>query len=143
MANDLTVFSDNYAVTFNTKKGIASISAEGAIVKGGAALAALRDVAVDSAVAKALNGRYAPATDVIGGAFPRVLASAINLVGHPCTNKANFVTFLRGVGRVAPSAKGFSKKQEAARTMARSLLDGMGVTEDIAHTSAAMTVDAE
>jgi len=143
MANNLTVFSDNYAVAFNTKKGIASISAEGAIVKGGAALAALRDVAVDSAVAKALNGRYGPATDVVGGAFPRVLASCTSLVGHPCMNKANFVTFLRGVGRVAPSAKGFSKKQEAARAMARGLLDGMGVTEDIAHTSAAMTVDAE
>jgi hypothetical protein len=129
MSNSLVAFSSDYSVAFSTKKGMAALSIEGAIHKGGAALVALRDVAVDSAVAKALIGRYSAAVDIISVAFPKVASATYSLVGSPSANKSNFATFLNGIDRVVEPAKGFSKKQIAARQMAQSLRVALGMVE--------------
>lgn len=123
MSNSVSVFSvDTRAITFETKKGaLLSISAEGAVFKGGAALAALKDAALDSALSKATNGRYAAAADVIGVAFPSILKSCRALLGEPCANKQNMAALLGGVERVNEPMKGWSKKQVAARTLVRAM----------------------
>jgi len=117
----IATFSSDYSVAFDTKKGVSSISIEGAIHKGGKALVSLKNVAVDSAIAKALSGRYTPAVDILAIAFPRVAAAAYALVGSPAMNKSNFTTFVRGVLNASEPAKGFSKKQLAALDMARAV----------------------
>jgi hypothetical protein len=129
MSTSITTFSSDYSVAFSTKKGMAAMSIEGAIHKGGAALVALKDVAVDSAVAKAIGGRYTASVDIISVAFPKVAAATFSLVGAPNANKANFATFLNGIDRVVEPAKGFSKKQIAARQMAQSLRVALGMVE--------------
>lgn len=129
MTNALTAFSSDYSVAFNTKTGVSSISVEGAIHKGGAALLALKEAATDSAIAKAVNGRYTAAVDVLGAAFPKVLKDTNSLVGMPALNKHNFATFITGIGRVQESIKGFSKKQVAARLMAAALRSALGIVE--------------
>ena len=129
MSNSLTAFNSDFSIVFDTPKGAASISVEGAIHKGGKALAALKDAAENSAVTKAINGRYGPAVDIMGVAFPKVLKATHDLVGMPALSKANFTTFLNGIGRVQESTKGFSKKQIAARHMASAMRSALGIVE--------------
>lgn len=131
MSNALTAFNSDFSIVFDAPKGASSISVEGAIHKGGKALIALKDAATDSAVAKALNGRYTPAVDILSAAFPKVAKDTNALVGMPALNKENFTTFIKGIGRVQESTKGFSKKQIAARHMAAALRSGLGIVEEM------------
>lgn len=140
MSTSITTFSSEYSVAFNTKKGVSSLSIEGAIHKGGAALAALKDVAVDSAISKAMAGRYTAAVDILSVAFPRVAAAAYDLVGSPSMNKANFTTFVKGVLNAKEPAKGFSKKQIAATQMANALASALKLNET-ASVDAANTIE--
>ena len=121
MSNALTAFNPEFSVTFDTAKGVASISVEGALVKGGKALASLKDVAVDSALAKANNGRYTAAVDVLETAFPKVIAAVRTLHGVPSMNKFNFMCVLSGIENANEPSKGFSKRQLAAQSMVRTL----------------------
>ena len=123
MSNALsTVFSTDSAVVYNTKKGdVMSTSPEGALFKGGAALASLKDAALDSAMSKAANGRYGPAVDILESAFPRISAAVRTLHGMPGMNKFNFACLLSGIENAPEGAKGFSKKQLVARAMVRAL----------------------
>ena len=117
--SQITVFNtEAAALTFTDKKGaLHSISAEGAVFKGGVALAALKDAAIESALTKAVNGRYRAAADILVAAFPAVGKAVDKLVGAPSANKTNFVTLVNGCGRAEPGAKGFSKKQTEARML--------------------------
>lgn len=131
MASNLTVFSADSCIVYNTKKGdVVSTSPEGALFKGAAALASLKDVALDSAITKALNGRYQVAVDVLGASFPKVAKATNDLLGLPGLNKANFTAFLRGIDRCQAPAKGFSKKQVVARSVAIAILAGMGLATE-------------
>ena len=122
MSTAITVFSSDSAVVYNTKKGdVMHTSPEGALFKGGAALASLKDAALDSAIAKAANGRYGPAVDILETAFPKVAKAVVALVGMPGLNKANFVTLLGGIERTQEPEKGFTKRQLAARAVVRTL----------------------
>lgn len=121
MSNAIVAFNSEFSVTFDTAKGVTSISVEGALVKGGKALASLKDVAVDSALAKAVNGRYTAAVDVLETAFPKVVAAVRTLHGVPALNKFNFMCVLSGIENAAEPAKGFSKRQLAAQSMVRTL----------------------
>lgn len=122
MSNAITVFSTDSAVVYTTKKGdVLSTSPEGALFKGGSALASLKDAALDSAMGKAANGRYGPAVDILETAFPKVSKAVQALVGLPGLNKANFMTLLGGIERAQAPEKGFSKRQLAARSMVRVL----------------------
>lgn len=122
MSTAITVFSSDSAVVFNTKKGdVLAISPEGALFKGGAALASLKDAALDSAMAKAANGRYGPAVDILETAFPKIGKAVLALVGLPGLNKANFMTLMGGIERAQEPEKGFTKRQLVVRSMVRTL----------------------
>lgn len=125
MTTAVAIFtSEHRAVQFTTKNGaVHSITPEGALFKGGAALNGLKDEAVLSALAKAVNGRYVAATDVLEAAFPAVGKSCRSLLGDPCANKTNFMALLGGIERAAEPAKGWSKKQNVARSLVKSLRD--------------------
>jgi hypothetical protein len=124
--SQVSVFhAESTAITYTTKKGdLATITAEGALFKGGLALAALKDLSVESAMAKATIGRYAPAVDIMGAAFPSVdKAGNMYLVGGPAANKTNFVAHCHAVLNFKPKAgKELTKKQHAAAVLARAYL---------------------
>ena len=121
--SNITVFSnDNAIVSYNDKKGANhQLSAEGALFKGGAALRALKDVAMLSAHSKAEAGRYRSASDILAGAFPTVARSVDNVVGTPWANKSTMGTFLMALDRAKEPAKGWSKKQVEARAFISAL----------------------
>jgi hypothetical protein len=123
MSNAITVFNASVAiVTFTNKKGDElAISAEGALFKGGAALLALKDAAIDSAFTKAVNGKYRSAADIIGAAFPGIQKACEKLLGTAYANKVNMSAFLGGVELVQEPAKGWSAKQVNARMLVRAL----------------------
>ena len=121
--SNITVFSaESVALSFVTKKGdIKTVTPEGAVFRGGAALAALKDAALDTALAKAVNGRYGPAADILDAAFPSVTKAVVALLGSPSANKANMAAMLSGVERATEPSKGWNKKQMAARHLARAM----------------------
>lgn len=122
MASTLTVFSTDCAIVYNTKKGdVLQTSPEGALFRGGAALASLKDAALDSAIAKAANGRYQPVVDILEIAFPKVSKATLALVGLPGLNKANFTTFIGGIERAPEGKNGFTKRQVVAQAIVRTL----------------------
>ncbi len=112
---------DSFALTYTDKKGaMHGISAEGACFKGGAALLALKDHALDSALTKACAGRYRPAADILAAAFPSIAKAGEKYTGQPLwANKAAFTTFADAVlaAQVKDSTKGFNAKQQAARML--------------------------
>lgn len=115
--------ADQGALAFFDKKGNGhTITAEGALFKGGAALAALKDAALEGALLKAANGRFRAASDILGAAFPKVAKAAEAYVGNPWANKHTFGTFIKAVLRAEPGKSGtFSKKQAEARMLAQAL----------------------
>ena len=122
--SQVTVFAtESYAVAFADKKGVMhAISAEGALFKGGAALAALKDIALDSALTKAMNGRYVPAADIMVAAFPSIGKAATSLIGNPAANKSTFLTLCNAVCRAEPKeGKKLSLKQDKAQVLTRVL----------------------
>ena len=110
-------------ITFVTKKGAnASISAEGALFKGGEALKALKDVALTLALHKAANGRYTPAADILASAFPKALKAFDSCFGKaPGTDKRLFSAFVTTVQNQVPGKNGWSKKQAEARMLMTAL----------------------
>lgn len=132
MSNQIqTVTLDAGLVAFADKKGaLHSITAEGAIFKGGAALAALKDVAMTVALTKAGNGRFQPACDILANAFPKVIKAYATLYGDkkPWDNKAQFAAFVAAVEVHKAPEKGWSKKQAEARLLMTALLAQLGIT---------------
>lgn len=117
-----TVIPGEFNVAYATKSGaVCTLSLEGAVHKGGAALAALKDVTAQSAVAKAANGRYGPAADILAVAFPAIDKAVRALHGIPSLNAENFRALLSGIERAPEPKKGFSKKQVAAKGMVAEL----------------------
>lgn len=109
------------ALTYTDKKGtLHGITAEGACFKGGLAMAALKDEAASSALSKAINGRYRPATDILTAAFPTIAKQGVAYTGTELwANKEAFVTFARRCVEAVPKAgKEFNAKQKVARNIA-------------------------
>lgn len=121
--SNLTVFAnDNAIVSFDDKKGRThQLSAEGALFKGGAALRALKDVAMLSAHSKAEAGRYRSASDILSAAFPSTARAVDKVIGTPWANKSAMGTFLMALERADEPAKGWSKKQVEARAFISAL----------------------
>ncbi len=124
--SQVTVFSpDQTAVTFTDKKGsLHAITAEGAVWKGGAALASLKEVALDSALTKAMGGRYRAAADVLEAAFPKAAKAAamVNGTDPAWKDKACMGVLLRAVANQSPrEGKSFSVKQDKALDLLRAL----------------------
>lgn len=139
----ITVFAETAnLVTFVDKKSQAdrSLTPEGALFKGGAALAALKDAAVESAFNKAVNGKYRAAAEIIGAAFPRVQKACNSLLGDAFANKVNMAAFIGGVELMTEPAKGWSAKQVNARLLVSSLRNIPSLAKET--TSVQVTVDA-
>jgi hypothetical protein len=111
-------------VNYEDKKGaLHAITAEGALFKGGAALSALKDAALDAALGKAVNGRYRAASDVLCAAFPSIGRAAEKLIGLPWANKSTMATLVNAVQRAEPGKSGeFSRKQTEARMLCNALV---------------------
>ena len=111
------------ALAFFDKKGNGhTITAEGALFKGGAALAALKDAALEAALIKAGNGKFRAASDVLCAAFPSIGKAAEKLIGTPWANKSTMATLIHAVQRAEPGKSGeFSKKQTEARMLCNAL----------------------
>lgn len=123
MDNQITVFTnDNSIVSFNDKKGNAhQLSAEGALFKGGAALRALKDVAMQAAFSKAEAGRYRAASDILCASFPSVGKAVDKVIGTPWASKTTMATLITAIDRADEPAKGWSKKQLEGRAFISAL----------------------
>lgn len=122
--SNLTVFSNDSAVlVYQDAKGRSlSITAEGAIIKGGKTLMAMmKDAALESALTKAANGKYRAAADILSVAFPKVGKAAESLLGTVWSNKTNMATLVAAALRAEAGTKGFNDKQHKARALARAL----------------------
>lgn len=119
----VTIFSGEHSavVSYFDKKGTChGITPHGALFKGGEAIKALKDAALDGAFKLAENGRYRAAYDVLGAAFPRTAKQCDEVMSTVAWgNKANFTVFVGAVLRVVPKAgKDLNAKQRTARTLA-------------------------
>jgi len=116
---------DSNIVAFQDKKGnLHGISAEGALFKGGAALAALKDAAMQLALQKAGHGKYRAAADILGVAFPKTQKAFQTLYAGLTTwgNKNSFTAFVEACECAQVPEKGWSKKQAEARLLIGALL---------------------
>ena len=124
--NAVTIFStETVAVTFKDKKGAEhSVTAEGALFKGGAALAALKDKVLLEAGNKAANGKYRAAADILAAAFSATAKKFENLCGTPWANKTSMKSFLDAIERAAAERAAAGKltaKQAQAMTFVKAL----------------------
>lgn len=120
MTNSIQLFTqDNSAITYHNKKGDAfNISTEGALFKGGQAIAALKDAAQLSALHKAESGRYRAASDIVSAAFPSMAKAFEKFIGvEPWSSKTTMGLYLDKVEAMRPTneVKGFTAKQVKAR----------------------------
>lgn len=126
MENTVTIFTtESVSITFTDKKGAAhSVSAEGALFKGGAALAALKDKVLLEAGNKAANGKYRAAADILAAAFGAASKSFEKLMGTPWANKALMASFLTAIERAAAervAAGKLTAKQAQAMAFVKAL----------------------
>jgi len=123
MSNTVAIFADNaHAVSFADKKGNTfAISPEGALFKGGAALASLKDMVLESAGSKALNGKYRAAADILATAFPAHTKGFEKFVGTSWANKTNFTAYLNSIEVASMPKNGYTKRQLVALDFIRAL----------------------
>lgn len=128
--NQVSVFAvESAPLTFTDKKGnLHGITAEGALFKGGAALAALKDAGLESAIAKAVGGRYRAASDILVAAFPKAGKAFCGVWGAataPHANKTTMQGLLAAVEtaiwETAAADKKLTKRQAAAAAVAEVL----------------------
>ena len=120
--NAIAIFAESTAIAFADKKGNRhEVSAEGALFKGGAALAALKDATMQAAGNKAANGKYRAAADILSAAFGTRSKSFESLCGTPWANKSMMASYLAALERAEPGKNGFSKKQSEALDFVRAL----------------------
>jgi hypothetical protein len=113
-------------VAYTDKKGNSrELTLEGALWKGGDAMKQLKSDALDSALAKAVGGRYRAAFDIVVAAFPSIQKSLENLhIGTPWGNKSSMGTVVLAVMGQRPKAgKDFSAKQKEAIALVRAMLN--------------------
>lgn len=145
MTNAIQLFSaqDNSVVSFENKKGEQfSITPEGALFKGGAALRAYKDTAMMSAFHKAENGKYRAASDILTAAFPSMGKAFEKFIGLPTwQSKTTMALYLDKLEAMRPTneVKGWSKKQAEARDFIQ-LLRGIKSLE--AAESTTFTIEA-
>lgn len=124
MNNAIAIFSnDTSVVNYNNKNGDAfTISAEGALFKGGIALRALKDNAMLAAAHKAENGKYRASADILGAAFPSMSKAFEKFIGLPTwQSKTTMGLFLDKLEAIDEPAKGWNKKQIEAKAFINAL----------------------
>lgn len=143
MENAVTIFTaESVAITFKDKKGAArSVTAEGALFKGGAALAALKDKVLLEAGNKAANGKYRAAADILAAAFSATAKSFERLVGAPWANKAVMCSFISAIERAA-AERVAAGKMTAKQAQAMAFVKALRTIPSLAAEDAAVTIDA-
>lgn len=140
MSNIALITQSGLVEYVDAKGGAHAITAEGALFKGGAALAALKDAATDIALAKANNGKYRAAFDVIAAAFPSQYRAYSKLFkAEPWANKTEFGSFILAMENAEPGKNGWSKKQVTARELLAAL---RGIPAFARSASEAETIEA-
>jgi len=122
--SNIALFSQSGLVHFvDAKANAHELSGEAALFKGGAALAALKDCALDLALAKAHNGKYRAAAEILMVAFPSQHKAYTKLFkAQPWANKTEFASYLHAMELAEPGKSGeWNKKQIAARALLRAL----------------------
>lgn len=139
--SNVALITQSGLVQFTDKKGAAhEITAEGALHRGGAALAALKDAALDLALSKAHNGKYRAAFDILSGAFPSQFKAYTKLFkATPWANKTEFASFIGAMENAEPGKNGWTKKQNEARHLLSAL---RGIPAFARAADEAVTVDA-
>jgi hypothetical protein len=139
--SNVALITQSGLVQFTDKKGAAhEITAEGALHRGGAALAALKDAALDLALSKAHNGKYRAAFDILSGAFPSQFKAYTKLFkATPWSNKTEFASFIGAMENAEPGKNGWTKKQNEARHLLSAL---RGIPAFARSADEAVTVDA-
>ena len=142
--NAVTIFSaEAVEITFKDKKGEKhAVSAEGALFKGGAALAALKDKVLLEAGNKAANGKYRAAADILAAAFSTTAKQFAKLMGTPRANKATMGSFLSAIERASEERAAAGKltaKQAQAMVFVKALRTIPSLT---AENAAPATIDA-
>jgi hypothetical protein len=141
--NQISTIETSRSIVFDTKKGLQSLTVEGAVYKGGAALRALKDVALESALAKASTGRYGPAADILTVSFPAISKAYTKLYTVPASaNKVSFKRLMDAVSNAAEPAKGWSKNQVAGRALLGALRELPALKDETAVTDATRTIEA-
>lgn len=124
--SNVTIFnaeSTNVLMYTDAKGRSLSISAEGAIIKGGKTLMGMmKDAALESALTKAMNGKYRAAADILSVAFPKVGKAATALLGEAWANKTNMATLVAAALRAEAGSKGFTANQLKARALANAMV---------------------
>lgn len=122
MSNIVVFPAESQALTYEDRKGaLHAITAEGCLFRGGLAVLALKEAALESALVKAGNGRYRAAADIIAAAFPGAYRAADKCVGTPWANKTTMQTLLGAVRNTKEPAKKWSAKQAKVRLLCAAL----------------------
>lgn len=118
--NAVTIFAaDSVSLTFTDKKGaVHATSAEGALFKGGAALAALKDRVLMEAGNKAAQGKYRAAADILATAFGSTAKAFDKVVGTPWANKAAMGSYLNAIERAVSERQNAGKALTAKQVQA-------------------------
>lgn len=122
--NEITVFSTdtNTVVYMDKKERKFELSNEAALFKGGAALKALKDVALQVAGNKAANGRYRPAADILAVAFPKQYKAFTGFMNcEPWSNASKFSLFIEKCEQAEAGKNGWTAKQQSARALMAAL----------------------
>lgn len=123
MQNEITTFVQSGLVTFDAgKSGVAQLTIEAAMFKGGKAGAAVRDMGPELALNKAVSGRYRAAAEILGVAFASQSKAFAKLYGtEPWANKDTFKSYLTAMERATPGKNGYTAKQSTARALMAAL----------------------
>lgn len=137
--NDISVFSSesNATVIYMDKKERKfELSTEAALFKGGAALKALKDVALQIAGNKAANGRYRPAADILSVAFPKEYKAFTGFLNcEPWANASKMCLFIEKCEQATPGKNGWTAKQHSARALMQAMREAIPALKvDAPHT---------
>ncbi len=119
--NEISVFnadSTSTVIFMDKKERKFELSNEAALFKGGAALRALKDVALQVAGNKAANGRYRPAADILAVSFPKEYKAFTGFLNcEPWANASKMALFIEKCEQAKPGKSGWSAKQLSARAL--------------------------
>jgi hypothetical protein len=121
----ISVFSTDSTSTvvyMDKKERSFELSTEAALFKGGAALKALKDVALQIAGNKAANGKYRAAADILAVAFPKQHKAFVSFLNcEPWANASKMSLFIEKCEAADVPAKGWSAKQQSARALMQAM----------------------
>jgi len=123
--NEISVFSTDSTSTviyMDKKERRFELSNEAALFKGGQALKALKDVALQVAGNKAASGRYRAAADILAVAFPKQHKAFVGFLNcEPWANSSKMCLFIEKCEQAEPGKNGWTAKQQSARALMQAM----------------------